>query len=305
MKKILALVMMMSLGMFALCGCGGNTDDQQNNDNNISNNALSAQLAMQFTDLVATNPNASGEEIADMLIAGDLLNGRDLSTYNMLDTEFMVGFDADFAPAPFEKATYIQTYSNDVFAGYIYQLADGADTKAFAEYLEQHADADWSGAHADQMTTAEAGNLVFFVMLCEAAPEQTDYNQQLIDRFLDYMSNNSDTSAESIANHICGIEGFPLELSAVPVEPGYLAGLDEFTQFNDGAAFAPMIGSIPFMGYVFMLDADVSAGDVVDAIKAQANLAWNVCTEADVLLTSTYQDAERNAVLVIMAPETY
>lgn len=303
MKKILALVMMMSLGLFALCGCGEGTDDQQTGG--VSSNALSAQLAAQFTDLVAANPNASGEEIADMLIAGDLLNGRDLSTYNMLDTEFMVGFDADFAPAAFEKATYIQTYSNDVFAGYVYQLADGADTKAFAEYLEQHADADWSGAHAEQMATAEAGNLVFFVMLCEAAPEQPDYNQQLVDRFLDYMGSNADSSAESIANHICGIDGFPLELSAVPVESGYLAGLDEFTQFADGAAFAPMIGSIPFMGYVFMLDADVNAGDVVDAIKAQANLAWNVCTEADVLLTSTYQDAERNAVLVIMAPETY
>lgn len=303
MKKILALVMMMSLGLFALCGCGGNVDD--NNDNWVPSNALSEQLAAQFTDLVAANPNASGEEIADMLIAGDLLNGRDLSTYNMIDTEFMVGFDADFAPAPFEKATYIQTYGNDVFAGYVYQLADGADAKAFAEYLEQHADVDWSGAHADQVTTAAAENLVFFVMLSEDTPEQPDYNEQLVDRFLTYMNEESDTSAESIAAYICGINGFPIDLSAAPVEPGYLAGLDEFTDFADGAAFAPMIGSIPFMGYVFLLDADVNANDVIDTIKAQANLAWNVCTEADVLLTATHQDRGRNAVLVIMAPETY
>lgn len=305
MKKILALVIMMSLGLFALCGCGGNTNNNQQNNDNISSNALANQLAVQFADLVAANPDATGEELADMLIAGDLLNGRDLSTYNMIDTEFMVGFDADFTPAPFEKATCIQTYGNDVFLGYIYQLASGADTHAFAEYLEQHADADWSGAHADELATATSGNLVFYVMLSEAAPEQPDYNQQLLDHFLAYMGSNSDTSAEGIANHICGIEDFPLDLSAMAVEPGYLAGLDEFTQFNDGAAFAPMIGSIPFMGYVFMLDADANAGDVVDTIKAQANLAWNVCTEADVLLTTTYQDAERNAVLVLMAPETY
>lgn len=303
MKKILALVMMMSLGLFALCGCGGNAD----NDNNpgTSSNALADQLAAQFVDTVTANSAANGEEIADMLIAGDLLNGYDLSTYNMIDTEFMVGFDADFAPAPFEKATYIQNYGNNVFLGYVYQLADGADAEGFAAYLAEHVDVDWSGAHADEVATAHANNLVFLVALSETAPEQTDYNQQLVDRFLTYMNEESDTSAEGIANYICGIEGFPIDLSAAPVEPGYLAGLDEFTQFSDGAAFAPMIGSIPFMGYVFLLDADVNANDVVDTIKSQANLAWNVCTEADVLLTATHQDRGRNAVLVIMAPETY
>lgn len=304
MKKILALLLTLTFGVFALTACGDNTPNNDNNINNADN--LSNRLAALFVDTVAANPDASGEEIAEMLIASDLLADRDLSTYNMIDTEFMVGFDGEFAPAPFEKATYMQTYGNDVFLGYVYELSDGADTEGFMNYLLQHADNAWNGvAAADQTAAAHSENLVFFVMLSEDMPEQTDYNQQLVDRFATYMSEESDTEALSIAEHICAIENFPIDLSAAPVEAGYLAGLDEFTQFTDGAAFSPMIGSIPFMGYVFMLDADVDADSVVETIKSQANLAWNVCTEADVLLTDTYKDRGRNAVLVIMAPEVY
>lgn len=303
MKKILALLLTLTFGVFGLAACGGG-DSQDNNPS--AGDTLAGKLSALFVEAVNANPDASGEEIAEMLIADELLANRDLSTYNMIDTEFMVGFDADFAPEPFEKATYIQTYGNDVFLGYVYELADGADTEGFMQYLEQHADNAWNGVMAaDQTAAAHADNLVFFVMLSEDMPEQADYNQMLVDRFETYMSEESDTEALSIAEHICGIEGFPLELSASPVEQGWLAGLEEFDQFTDGAAFAPMIGSIPFMGYVFMLDADVDAAQVVETIKGQANLAWNVCTEADVLLCDTYKDRGRNAVLVIMAPEVY
>lgn len=304
MKKILALILTLSFGILGLAACGGG-DTQQGNTAGGAN-TLSAQLTNLFVETVTANPDASGEEIAEMLIAGDLLADRDLSTYNMMDTEFMVGFDADFAPEPFEKATYIQTYGNDVFLGYVYELADGTDTESFMNYLKDHADTAWNGTvAADQLATACADNLVFLVMLSEAMPEQVDYNQQLLDRFETYMSEEADTDALSIAEHICAIDNFPLDLSAAAVEPGWLAGLEEFTDFADGAQFAPMIGSIPFVGYVFMLDADVNADDVVETIKAQANLAWNVCTEADVLLQTTYKDRGRNALLVIMAPETY
>lgn len=303
MKKILALILTLTFGIFGLAACGDNTQQ----DNNVTNaDTLSAKLVALFDETVNANPDASGEEIAEMLIASDLLADRDLSTYNMMDTEFMVGFDVDFAPEPFEKATYMQTYGNDVFLGYVYELADGADTESFMNYLKDHADTAWNGTMAaDQIATANADNLVFFVMLSEDMPEQVDYNQQLIDRFETYMSEESDTEALSIAEHICAIENFPLELSANAVEAGWLAGLEEFTSFADGAQFAPMIGSIPFVGYVFLLDADVNADEVVETIKGQANLAWNVCTEADVLLTSTYKDRGRNAVLVVLAPEVY
>lgn len=304
MKKILALIMTLSFAVFGLAACGGGDTQQDNNATNAD--TLSAKLVNLFTETVNANPDASGEEIAEMLIANELLADRDLSTYNMMDTEFMVGFDADFAPEPFEKATYIQTYGNDVFLGYVYELAEGADTESFMNYLKEHADIAWNGTMAaDQTAAAHADNFVFFVMLSEDMPEQVDYNQQLIDRFETYMSEESDTEALSIAEHICAIENFPLELSANSVEAGWLAGLEEFTSFADGAQFAPMIGSIPFVGYVFMLDADVNADEVVETIKGQANLAWNVCTEADVLLTSTYKDRGRNAVLVVMAPEVY
>jgi hypothetical protein len=68
-----------------------------------------------------------------------------------------------------------------------------------------------------------------------------------------------------------------------PIAEGWLNGFDaeSITGFSEGAVFAPMIGTIAFMGYIFTLPE----GADVEAFKTQltstANLRWNICTEAD------------------------
>ena len=49
----------------------------------------------------------------------------------------------------------------------------------------------------------------------------------------------------------------------MPVEPGLLTGFGntEITGFKEGVMFAPMIGTIPFVGYVFVLEDGVAASD--------------------------------------------
>ena len=90
---------------------------------------------------------------------------------------------------------------------------------------------------------------------------------------------------------------------AMEVEEGVLSGFDnyEVKGFKSGAVFMPMIGSIPFIGYVFELADGVSASDFVSNLKANANLRWNICVTADEMVTAT----SGNKVFFVMCPEQF
>ncbi len=80
-----------------------------------------------------------------------------------------------------------------------------------------------------------------------------------------------------------------LSVGAMTVEPGFLAGFDntEITGFSEGATFAPMIGTIPFVGYVFTLEDGVNANDFIAKLKSGANLRWNICSEAEEMVAGS------------------
>ena len=70
---------------------------------------------------------------------------------------------------------------------------------------------------------------------------------------------------------------------------------NEITGFNSGTLFSPMIGTIPFVAYVFETD---DADTLVETLKSNANLRWNICTEADVMTVEVVD----NYVLFAMTP---
>lgn len=87
---------------------------------------------------------------------------------------------------------------------------------------------------------------------------------------------------------------------AMPVEEGYLSGFDnaEIKGFKTGVMFAPMIGSIPFVGYIFEL---ANASDVpafIANLEKNANKRWNICVEADEMVTGSVG----NKVFFVMCP---
>ena len=90
---------------------------------------------------------------------------------------------------------------------------------------------------------------------------------------------------------------------AMPVEPGFLTGFDnaEIKGFKEGAMFAPMIGTIPFVGYVFTLEDGVNASDFISTLKASANLRWNICTTADEMVAGS----SGNKVFFVMSPKSF
>lgn len=86
------------------------------------------------------------------------------------------------------------------------------------------------------------------------------------------------------------------------MEAGYLAGFDaDITGFTACTAFMPMIGTIPFVSYVFELAADADADAFVTTLKDNANLRWNICTAAEEMLVET----AGNFVFFIMAPLSF
>lgn len=110
-------------------------------------------------------------------------------------------------------------------------------------------------------------------------------------------------SAQSIADGIMTNSIIQFMGGTVPVEPGYLTGFDnaEIKGFKEGVMFAPGIGTIPFVGYVFTLEDGVNVAEFAKTLKSNANPRWNICTTAD----ETVVDYSGNKVFFLMCPSTF
>lgn len=122
-------------------------------------------------------------------------------------------------------------------------------------------------------------------------------------QLLSVFKSNANGSALDVANAIVEKGNLPFAAGAMEVTPGFLAGFDnaEITGFKSGASFGPMIGSIAFIGYVFELEDGVSAKDFIKNLKDSANLRWNICVEAEEMVTGT----AGNKVFFVMCPKQF
>ena len=119
--------------------------------------------------------------------------------------------------------------------------------------------------------------------------------------FLDELENNPDISSQDLADTIIKNKIIPFEGATMPVEEGWLAGFDnEITGFRDGVMFSPMIGTIPFVGYIFTVE-EGSSDDFVKTLQDNANLRWNICTEAEEMIV----DQSGNKVFFLMCPSSF
>lgn len=123
------------------------------------------------------------------------------------------------------------------------------------------------------------------------------------DKLVHTFEENADKTPQEIADAM--IENPVIEFMGMtaPVEEGYLSGFGdtEITGFDEGVMFGPAIGTIPFVGYVFDLSDDTDVDEFVQTIEDNADLRWNICTEADELVVENKGDK----VVVIMTPESF
>ncbi len=114
---------------------------------------------------------------------------------------------------------------------------------------------------------------------------------------------NFEKSAQEIADLLLKDPNLGFMGMSVPVEAGLLNGFGnaEIKGFKEGVMFGPTIGTIPFIGYVFTLEEDTDVDEFMQTLKDNADLRWNICTEADELIV----EKEGDKVIVIMTPEKF
>ena len=133
-----------------------------------------------------------------------------------------------------------------------------------------------------------------------ASPTGERMGQALLKDFTDRVNAEPELGAEELAKALLENPVIEFAGDALPVEPGLLTGFGnaEITGFAQGAMFAPMISTIPFVGYVFVLDEGADAEAFVQTLKDNADPRWNICTEAD----ETIAEHVGNTVVVVMCP---
>ena len=109
---------------------------------------------------------------------------------------------------------------------------------------------------------------------------------------------NPNVSAEDIMKAISEIDDLKeFSMMMDKAEEGYLRGFnEEIKGFKNGYTMGPIIGTIPFVGYVFQTEDNESAKALLETLKSKANMRWNICTEADTMIT----DVKGNFVLFFM-----
>lgn len=119
----------------------------------------------------------------------------------------------------------------------------------------------------------------------------------------EFKSKAASSTALSIAQALCANEIVPYSLAAMEIEPGFLQGFDnaEIKGFKEGAVFMPMIGTHPFIGYVFVLDDGADTQAFISTLRQNANLRWNICTAADEMVTGSVG----NKVFFVMCPTSF
>ena len=155
------------------------------------------------------------------------------------------------------------------------------------------------GASDDTKDTAEGTESS---VVTEEVIEANTVATKLQVAFREAAKANAAATAEELAGVCAQNEAVALIGPAVmPITEGWLNGFtaDEITGFTEGAVFAPMIGTISFMGYIFTLadGADVEAFKTL--LTSSADLRWNICTEAEEMVC----DNVGNKVFFVMAPK--
>ena len=115
-----------------------------------------------------------------------------------------------------------------------------------------------------------------------------------------FKKNAGSMGTQELAEKLITNEAILFMGGAMPVEPGLLSGFDnaEITGFKEGSMFAPMMGSIAFVGYVFELEDGADVEAFKQTLKSNANPRWQICVMAE----ETIVESSGNKVFFLMCP---
>ena len=123
--------------------------------------------------------------------------------------------------------------------------------------------------------------------------------QILLQDFKDRIAADENITPQEMAEALLTNPVIQFMGAAMPMEPGYLAGFsEEISGFSECVMFAPMIGSIPFVGYIFTVDEGNDVNEFAENLEKLADPRWNICVEAD----ETIIEISGNTVFFLMCP---
>lgn len=127
--------------------------------------------------------------------------------------------------------------------------------------------------------------------------------QTLLADFTSRIEADPSLGAQALADAILTNSAIQFGGATMPVENGLLTGFGnaEITGFSEGVMFAPMVGSIPFLGYIFVLEDGSDVDAFVKTLVDNADPRWNICTEAD----ETVVESSGNTVFFLMCPSQF
>lgn len=105
---------------------------------------------------------------------------------------------------------------------------------------------------------------------------------------------------EKVAKKIAENKVLEISVDVSEIKEGdYINGFQkEIKDFKKAYAIRPMIGTIPFVAYIFEVE---NANEFVEELKSNADLRWNICTEADEM----HAVVSGNYVFFIMSPKNF
>lgn len=124
--------------------------------------------------------------------------------------------------------------------------------------------------------------------------------QTLLSDFRSQLEADPAANPQQIADTLLQNSAIEFAGASMPVEPGLLMGFGnaEIGGFSEGVMFAPAIGSIPFVGYIFVLEDGTDASSFVQTLLDNADPRWNICVEAE----ETVADFVGSTVFFLMCP---
>ena len=283
------------------------------------------KLWNDFLATVKGNPDLAPVDVANLLSLNPVI--QFMAGGMEVEPGYLAGFSEEISG--FEKgAMYGPMMGSIAFAGYIFELADGADVNAFIGNLKNVADPRWNiCVSADYTQVGAYGNTVYFLMypadMDNAAPEGGEgagtveeatviypdvemgsWGETLWEAFETTMTDNPSSTAVDAAFMITMHESIPAEamFGSAEMMPGLLTGFGntEITDFKSCAMFGPMMGSIAFVGYVFELEEGADVEGFMTTLTDNADPRWNICVEADQTVVGAYN----NMVFFLMCPNS-
>ena len=154
------------------------------------------------------------------------------------------------------------------------ETAPSKDTAA--EEAAPHADE--KAPSAEQDTAAPQEN---------AAAAAGGMSARLRRAFEEAAADEPGSDLRELAEEIADECDFPFEVTVTDAAEGPLAGFGDTAVegFSEGVMFAPTVSTIPFIGYVFRAEDEAAAKALLSKLSENADLRWNVCTEAETVVS--------------------